>query len=79
MSWVIEGSDSAKEGEWKVLDTRKNIGSLNGESLSQVFEICEELEANEYFRFLRIRQTGYSAAEDNILTLSALEYFGSFI
>lgn len=80
--WVIEGSNSGEE--WKILDSRNNITILNGKSITHTFNIQENLGKDEYYRYLRIRQTGLNARNDqsnngNILAFSALEYFGSMI
>ena len=76
--WVIEGSNTG-ENDWKILDTRNGITVLNAKSVTHTFDIQEKLKPDEFFRFLRIRQTGKNAAGTDYLGLSALEYFGSLI
>lgn len=73
--WVIEGSNSGEE-DWKILDTRNNITVLNDKSVTHTFDIQEKLLENEFYRFLRIRQTGKNAGNNYYLGFSALEYFG---
>lgn len=75
---MIEGS-STGDNDWKILDTRENISVLNAQSVTHVFDIQENLKSNEFYRFLRIRQTGKNANKDNYLGLSTLEYFGTII
>lgn len=75
--WVIEGSNSGED--WKVLDTQKDVKSLNDNSVTCAFEIQEKLGKNEFYRFLRIRQTGLNACNSNWLGFSCLEFFGSMI
>lgn len=75
--WVIEGSNTGNE--WKVINTRKNIDVLCNFSVSHTFAIQQKLDQNEYYRFLRIRQTGSNASGNNHFGFSALEYFGSMI
>lgn len=74
-NWVIEGSNTGNE--WKILDSRQEITSLNGNNLASTFQIQEKLEKNEFYRFLRIKQTGLNASGSNYLGFSSLEYFGS--
>lgn len=81
-TWVIEGSNSGEE--WKILDSRNNITILDGKSITHTFNIQENLGNDDYYQYLRIRQTGLNARNDpsnngNILAFSALEYFGSVI
>lgn len=68
-SWIIEGSNTDKDGEWKLLDSRNDVKSLLGLNLEDTFDITTHLEPIECFRFLRIRS-------HCLLVFSALEYFG---
>lgn len=76
--WVIEGSNT-NSNDWKILDTRNGITSLNSCSVTETFEIQERLKSDEFYQFLRIRQTGKNAAGYYYLGFSALEFFGSMI
>lgn len=73
--WVIEGSND--KDNWKPLDSRKDIKILNGKSAFHTFKIQENLEQNEFYQYIRIRQTGQNWCLDNYLNISGLEYFGS--
>lgn len=75
--WVIEGSNDGNE--WKTLDSRNDINDLNGKNIIHVYEIQEKLEKNEFYKCLRIRQTGKNAANNYYFGFSSLEYFGSII
>ena len=77
LSVVIEGSIDGEK--WKILDTRRDVKSPNKKSVTCTFEIQEKLEGNEFYQFLRIRQTGLNAANYNKLGFSCLEFFGSII
>lgn len=77
MNWVIEGSNDNKE--WKTLDSRQNISVLNGCNVTHTLQIQEKLGNNEYYRYLKIRQTGVNAAGSFYFGFSALEYFGTMI
>ena len=70
-SWVIEGSNTDDDNDWKLLDSRNEVKSLLGKNCEDTFDITTHLEPFESFRFLRIRSQG-------ILVFSALEYFGHF-
>lgn len=73
---MIKGSNTDSSNDWTILDTRSNITSLDNPSAVQTFEIQI---IDEFYRYLRIRQTGCDTAGSHFLTLSSLEYFGSII
>ncbi|KAK8891019.1 hypothetical protein M9Y10_028222 [Tritrichomonas musculus] len=75
-NWVIEGSNSDDDNDWKILDQRSQVTCLDAANLVHTFNIQNHLESHEWFRYLRIRQIGTNIAGNNFLTLSALEYFG---
>lgn len=74
-NWCIEGSNDNKE--WKILDVRNEENSLDDRSASNTFKIQSALEENEYYRYLRIRETGVNSYGQYNLIFAALEYFGS--
>ncbi|KAK8887933.1 hypothetical protein M9Y10_038992 [Tritrichomonas musculus] len=76
MSWLIEGSNDAEN--WTTLDSQKNVTYLDGKSLVHTFDI-KALQKVNFFRYLRIRQTSKNSGNDDLLVISALEYFGSII
>lgn len=75
---VIEGSTFDNDDDWKILDSRNDISILDDGNVTHTFDIQNELEENESYRFLRLRQTEPNTQGNNFyfLTLSALEYFG---
>lgn len=77
-NWVIEGSNTG-QNDWKILDSQNNVTCLDDKSVIHTFDIKEKLSNDEYYRFLRLRQTGPSSVNYYQLCLSALEYFGSII
>jgi len=79
--WVIEGSNTDRDDDWKKLDSRSNITVLDDANRIHTFNIQEKLSPDEFFRYLRIRQTGRNtcSGEYYYFRLSALEYFGSVI
>ena len=80
-NWVIEGSNTGSdiESEWTVLDSRQNDSYLNDEKVTHTYSIQNNQNPNDYFRYLRIRQTGVGTTNCYYLTLSCLEYFGNLI
>lgn len=76
-NWVIEGSDD--EIEWKILDSRKNEKRLDDKNAICTFEIKNNDNEINGYRYLRMRQTGANTAGKNFLILSALEFFGTLI
>lgn len=73
-NWCIEGSNDGKT--WKTLDTRNNDKSLDGNDYSNIFKIQNDLAQNEFYQFLRFRQTGVNTSNNNILIITSLEFFG---
>lgn len=73
-TWVIEGSNTGKDNEWEILDTKSGITSLLGLNRTQTFDI--KSNTNQFYRFLRIRQTGKNSFNCDYLTIDSLEYFG---
>lgn len=80
-NWIIEGSNTGgeSESEWTVLDSHQNDETLKGKSFSHTFDINKSEGSEEFYRYLRIRQTGNDSSGYNFLTLSALEFFGFLI
>lgn len=75
VQWVIEGSNTDRDDDWKELDSRSNINEING---AKTFKMQRQI-SNESYQYLRLRQTGPSSLGGNYLNISALEYFGSII
>lgn len=69
-TWVVEGS--ANDTDWLELDRRVNVNDLNGRYNVKNFK-CKNSGA---FRFIRIKQTGTTHCESNILALTNVEFFG---
>lgn len=74
-NWVIEVSND--ETNWIEIDRNENCTKLNGPNIIANFEVRKE---NEFFRFIRIRQTGNSWAfwgNHNNLFFYSIEFFGN--
>lgn len=75
-SWCIEGSNSNKENEWVILDKQDNIDIFNEDKLSYTFKINSN---DKFYKYLRIRQTGFNTSFNYKLALSSVEFFGEVI
>lgn len=49
----------------QILDSRNDISILDDGNVSHTFDIQNELEENESYRFLRLRQTGPNTQGSN--------------
>ena len=73
-NWVLEGSNTDRDDDWKILDSRSNENSLNYSYAENTFKIQNDLG---FFRFIRLRQYGANTRNCHSLVLSGLEFFGS--
>lgn len=73
-NWCIEGSNDTNS--WTTIDTRSDITSLDDKNAISTFSIETSSRTNQFYRYIRIRQTGVNTYGYYHLTLSALEYFG---
>lgn len=78
-SWSIEVSNTGNDDDWRILDTRNEVTALDNNNAEVTFEIQSNLRENEFFKFVRLRQTDANVSGKNFLILSALEIFGSVI
>lgn len=71
-SWLIEGSNDKKN--WDILDEENGEKSIDGKGLSNTIAIKEP---KDFYRYLRIRQTGESTTENSYtLKIGQIEFFG---
>ena len=73
--WVLEVSNDASEGSWKVVDSREDNSDLNGEHLTRNFAISAPPSGS--FRFVRFRMTGTDHYGGFWLKICAFELFGA--
>jgi hypothetical protein len=71
-SWVVEVSSNGRD--WKVADRRDNNSQLNGKDLKVGFEMNQKLGPIQH---IRLRLTGPNHANNQYLTVSGWEIFGS--
>jgi hypothetical protein len=72
-SWIVEISEDGIQ--WAQADERMNEDVLNDAYAVHTFE-CKNSSLPSC-RFIRVRQMGHTHRNDNIMSLSALEIFGS--
>jgi hypothetical protein len=72
LAWVIEGSNDSSN--WTTLDTR-NTHSLNGPNIVETYK-CSNDDCSEFFRYIRMRQTGKTSHNGDYLILANIEFFG---
>jgi hypothetical protein len=70
LKWELEGSTDGQQ--WKLID-RRETQDLGQDYAIGTFE-CSESE--EFFRFVRLRQTGKDSLDCDSLRLSGVEFFG---
>lgn len=78
-NWVIEGSNSRRNDEWEILDERNDVTILDDKNAEFTFTINPPLDENEFYRYLRIRQTGDNTEGNDHMALSALEFYGLIV
>ena len=74
-NWVIEGSNTNKENDWVILDSRNNNVLLDDYNDENTFRINNtNLNSGEFYRYLRIRQTGPNSHGTNQIVINAIEF-----
>lgn len=75
-NWCIEGSND--KSSWKELDARNNEKSLDHKLASNTFEIRNS-ENNNFYKFIKLRQTDVNTQGNHEILLSSIEFFGNII
>jgi hypothetical protein len=71
-SWVVEGSNNRDGNQWIELDRRDDIDDLSRANGEVTFPIAH----SDWFRWIRLRQTGKTSANSDYLIVSAFDIFG---
>ena len=71
-NWVIEVSNDGNT--WTEIDCHSNDSTLNHENAIGTFKISKE--SNDFYRFVRLRQTGYSWSNNYYIYLCFIEFYG---
>jgi hypothetical protein len=74
VQWKLEGS--MDEREWKQIDNQ-NCQDLNGNYLTKTFR-CASSDAGQFYRYIRLTQTGINSSNRNYLLLCNIEFYGMF-
>jgi hypothetical protein len=77
--WEIEGSnDGSPTGTWKSLDSRNAYVTkdFSGTFVVKSYS-CTHVNSNEFFRFIRMRQSGKNMYGKDYLMLCNIEFFGT--
>jgi hypothetical protein len=59
-----------------LIDTR-NTQDLNGKSITKIFECQSNFSVSNFYRYVRLTQTGKTSHGDDCLALTNIEFFGS--
>lgn len=76
VSWVVEGSESGERGTWELLDKRET-DDLDDDYMVATYE-CNQRNHN-FYRFIRVRQTGKNSYGSDYFKLTQLELFGKVV
>ena len=75
INWNIEGSNDGEK--WEILDSQRDSSALTSSNAEVTFEMKNKPHNDEYYRYLRIHQTGQNNNNDYRMIISSIEYFGS--
>ena len=75
INWNIEGSNNGEK--WEILDSQRDSSALTSSNAEVTFEMKNKPHNDEYYRYLRIHQTGQNNCNDYRMIISSIEYFGS--
>lgn len=75
-NWCIERSNT--NSNWKSLDTHTNDKSLDHKNVSKTCPITN-MSSNEFYRYIKLRQTDVNTRGNHAILLSSIEFFGSII
>ena len=70
-SWVVEVSND--KSRWEIVDEHNNNSALNDASAVAYFNTKI---MTDFYRFVRLRQTGENWTDSYLVILVALEFFG---
>lgn len=70
-NWVVEVSND--KSQWEIVDEPNNDSTLNGASLVAYFSTKKTID---FYRYVRLRQTGRNWENDYLVIIVALEFYG---
>jgi hypothetical protein len=74
LEWLVAGSMDSNE--LKILDHQKTQ-VLNGNSITKIFHCNDNSSDSQFYRYIRLTQTGKDSSGYDYLRLSNIEFFGS--
>lgn len=70
-NWVLEVSNN--ESEWIEVDRRVEDSSIHGKFITSTYNV---LKKDDYYRFIRLRQTGRNWIGDLCTNINKIEFYG---
>jgi hypothetical protein len=76
LQWGLSGSNDGND--WTILDER-NTQDLNGNYVTKMFRCNETSSVSQFYRDIRLTQTGKNSSGHDYLLLANIEFFGLII
>jgi hypothetical protein len=76
LEWILSGSNDGNS--WTIVDSRKTE-ELNGKYLTKLFECDTKSSVVQFYRYIRLTQTGKNSSGRDFLQLGNIEFFGSIV
>jgi hypothetical protein len=73
LQWALSGSEDGKT--WVILD-REQTNDLNGNYVTKTFSCNGERSCGNFYRYIRLQQTGKNSSGNDRLMLANIEFFG---
>jgi hypothetical protein len=73
LRWKVEGSKNGRD--WKQIDNQ-NCQFLNGNYVTKIFR-CKSSNVGQFYRFIRLTQTGTNSGGNHHLMLCNIEFYGT--
>jgi hypothetical protein len=74
VQWTLSGSTDGNS--WTILD-RRNTQDMTARSITKIFECNERVPAREFYRYIRLTQTGKNSSSHHHFLLTNIDLFGS--
>jgi hypothetical protein len=76
LQWQLSGSNNGNE--WTIVDER-NTQELNGNYVTKMYHCSATSSVSQYYRYIRLTQTGKNSSGSDYLMLANIEFFGSMV
>jgi hypothetical protein len=74
LKWELSGSEDGNM--WVIVD-RKETNDLNDNYVTKTFSCNVERSYADFYRYIRLQQTGKNSSGSDYLQLANIEFFGS--